>query len=410
MKRVSYLQGILVAVTLFPVVEAATVRPSVSSRAWQFHHENVLGTSADLKVTTESESVAQLAEKVVLNEVDRLAGLLSTYRSDSEVSRWLRSRANAQPVSTELFEVMSLFDQWRSKSGGALDSAAERACRLWRDAAELGRIPTDAELTRAVTEIRQTHWILDSAARTATHLTDVPLGFNSFVKSYVIQHAAEQALRLDHVEGVVVNLGGDLVVRGRPEATVSIADPRDDAENARPIARLAVCDRAIATSGGYRRGVQIAGHWYSHLIDPRTARPVGHVLSATVVSPSATSAGALATTLCVLQPVDGLALAAAEPATEVLLIDAEGRRWTSPGWNSLEKPEVSLMAERDPVTVGAGGPSESSPRTAESAWNQAMELVVNLELAPAADGRWRRPFVAIWIEDKDKYPVRTMAL
>ena len=39
---------------------------------------------------------------------------------------------------------------------------------------------------------------------------------------------------------------------------------------------------ALATSGGRRRFVRVAGRRYSHLIDPRTARPVDHVRSATV--------------------------------------------------------------------------------------------------------------------------------
>lgn len=39
-----------------------------------------------------------------------------------------------------------------------------------------------------------------------------------------------------------------------------------------------------------------------------------------------------------------------------------------------------------------------------------MELVIELELKRIADARYRRPYVAVWIEDKDKFPVRTLAL
>jgi len=43
-------------------------------------------------------------------------------------------------------------------------------------------------------------------------------------------------------------------------------------------------------------------------------------------------------------------------------------------------------------------------------WDPSFELVVNFELARVESQRYRRPFVAVWIEDKDKFPIRTIAL
>lgn len=39
-----------------------------------------------------------------------------------------------------------------------------------------------------------------------------------------------------------------------------------------------------------------------------------------------------------------------------------------------------------------------------------MELTIHIELAQINDARARRPYLAAWIEDKDKFPVRTLAL
>jgi len=38
-----------------------------------------------------------------------------------------------------------------------------------------------------------------------------------------------------------------------------------------------------------------------------------------------------------------------------------------------------------------------------------MELVIDFEI-PQLGGRALRPFIAVWIEDENKYPVRTLAL
>jgi hypothetical protein len=42
-------------------------------------------------------------------------------------------------------------------------------------------------------------------------------------------------------------------------------------------------------------------------------------------------------------------------------------------------------------------------------WNEKQELVINLELAKF-EGRFRRPFVAVWIEDEAGQPVRRLAV
>jgi hypothetical protein len=218
---------------------------------------------------------------------------------------------------------------------------------------------------------------------------------NSFTKIYIASRAADAALRAAKLNGVVINSGGDLVVRGALSETVDIADPQADAENDPPLARVTLRNRAIATSGGYRRGLTINGRWYSHIVDPRAAQPVDHILSATVVAPNATDAGALATSFCVLQPEESLRLAASLPGVECLLITKDGQRLTSKGWNALETP----------LPVSAVTTTSSA-----QAWDPSFELVINLELARIDEPRYRRPYVAVWIEDKDRFPVRTIAL
>ena len=63
---------------------------------------------------------------------------------------------------------------------------------------------------------------------------------------------------------------------------------------------------AMATSGDYRNFREQDGRRISHEIDPRTGRPVTHMLaSATVLHPSCALADAYATALMVLGPEDG---------------------------------------------------------------------------------------------------------
>lgn len=365
-----------------------------------FRYENVLGTSLELKVLTSSDSAAEKAENAALREIDREAKILSAYDPESEFSRWVRTAGTPVKISPELFDVLNQFDLWRERTNGALDASAETIVRVWKKAAAQQRTPSEAELAAAVELVRHKHWTLDPIARTATHLDNAPLALNSFAKSYVIDKAANAALSSGNVRAVVLNIGGDLVVRGDLKQTVNIADPYSDAENSAPIARLQLEHRAVATSGNYRRGVDVDGQHYSHIVDPRTGLTAENIISSTVVSPDPSEAGALATAFSVMTPDESRRLAASRPGVQFLLVTADGKQISSPGW----KP---LIADAAPVRLV---PAVFMKGAAAGTWDRSDELIINLELGQPDAERYRRPYVAVWIEDKDRFPVRTIAL
>jgi thiamine biosynthesis lipoprotein ApbE len=388
------------------VCALGSTRASEGDRWYVFNYERVLGTSLEMKFSARSAADAEAAETAALKEIDRLEKILSGYDTTSEFRQWTATNGEARRVSPELYEVLALFDAWRVRTGGALDASAEVAGRLWKTAAQNQRVPSTAELSAAVAAVRQTHWRLDPAARTATHLSDAPLMLNSFAKSYVIDCACSAAVTAGHLATAVVNIGGDLVVQGEMEDTIAITDPEADGENEATLTRISVRNRAVATSGGYRRGVEIGGRWYSHLVDPRTGQPVDQVRSATVTAPVATDAGALATALCVMSPEEGLRLAATLRGVECLLILNDGRRIASDGWNALVTTRTA--GPTGVFAAVAGGGQATKPGAA--AWDESYELAVNFEIAAAGSGRGRRPFLAVWVEDKDGFPIRTLAL
>ncbi|MBS1856029.1 MAG: DUF2271 domain-containing protein [Acidobacteria bacterium] len=378
---------------------APSIRPE---RLHVFQRENVLGTSFEMKVLAASAEAAARAEASAAAEIARESAILSSWDADSEFSRWFRTRGQAVAVSPELFEVLGAFDAWRGRTGGALDAAAEAVSRAWESAARQGRTPSRAELDAAVAAVRRTHWKLDPAARTATHLSDTPLAMNSFVKSYIMDRAVNVALATPGVTAAVLNIGGDLVIRGPWAEPVNLADPRSDAENSAPAGRLLVSDRAVATSGGYRRGFEIGGRHYSHIVDPRTGETTGRILSATVIAHRPADAGAMATAFCVMTPAESARLAAAIPGTEYLLIADDGTRVASPGWKRYESAPQGLTAAAKPAPSPSPAPA---PQFADA----GMELHIAFDLAQLGGGA-RRPYVAVWIEDKDRFPVRTLAL
>lgn len=357
------------------------------------NYENVLGTSMELKVLTDSEQKAAIAEAAALAEITRLSKILSGYDPSSEFSKWMQTNNQAIAVSKDLFQVLSLYDQWHNQTNGALNASAEAINQVWKTAASNSIVPSETELQSAVSIANQQHWALDATSQTATHLSKSALKFNSFTKSYIIEAAANAAMKAARVEGLILNIGGDIVIKGNVIEAIKISNPRSDAENADPMSIIQVSAGAVATSGNYRRGEMINGHWYSHIVDPRNGQPANGILSATVVAPNATDAGALATAFNVLTPAESMALAAGLPGVEYLILTRDGQKFESAHWKEL--------------LIASEIPENKELANVEKEWKN--EVVINLELMQQA-GFAKRPFAAIWVEDADKKTVKTIAL
>jgi FAD:protein FMN transferase len=385
----------LLLATALLAARAAGPGPNRAHLPFVFNYENVLGTSLELKIDARNQTEADKADAAARREIDREAKILSAWDSSSEFNRWAATLNRPVHVSPELFETLSLFDRWRKRTGGALDASAETVVRVWKNGERENREPSPAEIASAVNQVGQPHWRLNRAAQSATHLDCSPIALNSFAKSYIAGHAADAALAVPGVSSVVVNIGGDLVVRGPRPEMVDIADPRCDAENCAPLGAVEIQGRAIATSGNYRRGVTIAGHHFSHIVDPRTGLTADNVISSTVAAPTPADAGSMATAFSVLAPAESLRIAASIPGVDYLIVTKTGQRFASAAWTRLGLALVPAAAAPTPAVAGA--------------WDPSLELAVTIELAHFA-GNVNRPYLAIWVEDESMTPVRVLAL
>ncbi len=384
------------------VLAAPCVAQATEDSTHRLHREGVLGTSMTLVVHGGDQALAEQVEARVLEEVEKLAAVLSGYDPESELRRFAASHGE-QKVSFDLARVLRACEQWRERSGGAFEPGVAAIAALWRDAGK--QEPDAGALAAAVERAHAPQWSLDFRTRTAERLGDAPFDLDGLAKGYVLDGAARRAwLKFGRdLDGFVLDIGGDLVVAGEGERPVGVVDPRRPADNAEPLCQILV-GGAVATSGGYARGFEVGGKHRSHILDPRTGRPVEHVLGATVVAPDAVTADALATILNVVEPQQGLALVAEREGVQCLIVAADGTIHRSPGWSSLE--------------VGAASDPADVPATAGAGWPEGQQMVVAFELAdPSAGGGGRRgrggakrPYVAVWVEDASGQPVRTLAL
>ena len=276
----------------------APSRPHVAT------YHGLLGTVVEIRIESDDDHAATVAERAVVDEIQRLERVFSVYDEGSALVRW-RSGATDDP-GDQLAALLRRALDWQQRSDGAFNPLTGLLTARWRAAELAGIAPTDAELDALAASIRAPRYeVVDGVVRRLAVCDGLDL--NAMAKGHIVDRALDAACHAGAIDSIVVNAGGDLAHRGRGAVTVGIENPRRPFDNEPALAVVEVANVAVATTGGARRGFVVAGVRHSHVLDPRSGRPVTHVLSATVLAPDAATADVVATVVGVLPVEEALA-------------------------------------------------------------------------------------------------------
>lgn len=148
------------------------------------------------------------------------------------------------------------------------------------------------------------------------------------------------------IKNYLVEIGGEIVSKGHnPHGlkwTIGINDVEDDSlsSNMKIRDKLHITNKAVATSGNYRKFYIKDGKKYAHTINPKTGYPVQKsVLSVTVITEDCLSADAFATSFMVLGLEESLKIIEANDI-DALFICADGdstKIYETPGIEAYRK-------------------------------------------------------------------------
>jgi thiamine biosynthesis lipoprotein len=244
-----------------------------------------------------------------LADVDRQ---MSTYRDDSELSRFNQSPAGDWfPVSHDTALVVQEAIRIHELTDGALDVTVGPLLTLWKFGPGGGNerqqyhAPSDDEIAaaQARTGVDKLSVRLDPPAlRKQADALEVDL--SAIAKGYGVDVLCD-VLRAAGAEDYMVEIGGEVRTAGlRPDGLpwrIGVEHPQVAERGVSRIVPLR--DLAMATSGDYRNFRHHDGRRYAHIIDPRSGRPIPfRGVSVTVLAPTCMEADALATALLVMSP------------------------------------------------------------------------------------------------------------
>lgn len=260
-------------------------------------------------------------ERALQAKLDALERQMSTWRADSDVSRfnastgtnWFSVPRETAVVVREALAVSALTD-------GAFDVTVFPLVRLWGfgPGGGKGRVPAEAEIATTLRHVgwRKLHARLDPPALRKDS-AGLAVDLSALCPGYASDCLGER-LEAWGVRDYLVEVGGEFRARGNgalgPGWRVGVERAGDSKSPAPALATtVRLTAQSLATSGDYRNAFIAQGRRFSHHLDPRTGRPTeSAIASVSVVHASTMRADALGTALTVLGLEKALALAERE--------------------------------------------------------------------------------------------------
>ena len=223
------------------------------------------------------------------DEAHRLDELLSNYKPASEWSH-INREAAAGPVvvSSELFQLLSDCIEYSRASEGNFDVTVGPLMRAWGFFDGRRHVPSLDQIRDALEMVGYQHVQLNARKRTVRFdRPGVEIDPGGVGKGYAVDRMVEILRARGFRNALVAASGSSIFGLGSPPEEprgwpISIADPWDHRNNA---AQVFLKDMSLSTSGSYEKSFRVAGHRYSHIMDPRRGVPAESAVQVTVVAP-----------------------------------------------------------------------------------------------------------------------------
>ena len=229
----------------------------------------------------------------------------SRFLPDSDITRANRTPGIAVEVGRETIAIVErALDGWRQTNGRFDITMLPALVQLGYTHSSLSAAAAAPVLPGRVVGLSGMVMV-DPARSTITTPATSAIDLGGIGKGFAADLVADE-LTDGGATGVLVNLGGDLSVRGTPSDDASwylgIEDPSSPPEH---VALLRLAAGGVATSGTtVRRWTSPDGRSRHHLIDPATAAPsTASTLTATVLAADCATAEVYATAAMMVEPL-----------------------------------------------------------------------------------------------------------
>ena len=282
-----------------------------------------MGTTFDIVAYDVSPSHADGAIEAAFQQILRLDGVMSNYRSESDLS-WLNRCAHdyACVVSPDLYRVIAEALHYSELSNGKFDITVGPLVDYWKAQRNGERKPSRSEEQHLRDCIGYQRIRLLAPNRIQFRSPCLALDLGGIGKGYAVDRAVD-VLRSFGITRALINAGNSTIfaMGSPPGESAWVVHLRDPSGKVDPQVRLR--DNSVSTSEQTAPGVlEDSG---GHIIDPETGAPVQASIAISVIAPTATASDALSTTLFLLGAENGKRLVDSLLETAAIWISPAGQ-------------------------------------------------------------------------------------
>lgn len=251
-----------------------------------------------------AQGATEQTRSLIQEHLDQRESVLSHWNKDSALSEFNASQSTDWfPVPVELVRVVKLAHEIAVETEGVLDITIAPLVEAWGFAGQ-----EEAPVKPGLENIGWQHlsWREEPPALKKAH-PEVRINVAAVTEGFVMDELISM-LKQQGQTDFLLEVGGEVAAIGHaPDGKpwrVGVQAP--DGTKDESLETLSLTNTCIATSGSYRHRFEKDGKTYSHLIDPRTGRPIEHSLvSVSVLHPNCALADGYATALMILGPEKG---------------------------------------------------------------------------------------------------------
>ena len=301
----------------------------------------VMGSYATIIVFSDEETGNE-AINAAFNRIKEIEDIASIFDEESEAS-FLNKNGYLDNPSQDFLNLINSSIEYYNITGGVFDITVQPLLdllsvgELWKEDPEV-----QAQRIEETFPVIGSDKIIISDDRIEFNVDGMAITFGGIAQGYAVDEAMK-IIKGFGIKQALVNISGDIysmgVKPGNEKWTVELENPNTATStdtDMEPLPTFVFTDKAVTTSGNYYRYYDPEGE-VGHIMDPRTGYSADTCISSTVIADTCIEADALATSVFVLGPEDGMDLVESLDGVEALIIDSDRNIYSSSGLSEYIK-------------------------------------------------------------------------
>ena len=248
-----------------------------------------MGTTYNVSIKHyDAEKLTQTIHKEIETILDTVNLEMSNWDKSSSISKFnYLKTTDPIPITGSLAKILSEANKVHDQSEGAFDITLMPLTDIWGFGRKnVKQVPSEEEIESALKIVGQKSLlVLDQKRLTLRKkIESASVDLSGIAKGFAIDQISD-SLKARGINDFLVEIGGDLYASGEkgPKSpwVIGIEKPDQKLGEVNVIVRIA--NKAVATSGDYRNFFEKDNRRYSHIIDPKTGRPISHQTASVTV-------------------------------------------------------------------------------------------------------------------------------